>query len=151
MLRNSPPPRMNATTLDRFRDWGLLGLRVVIGIIFIYHGTQKWGLWQAVPQGMPPSISLLMKFLSIVEPIGGLAVIVGVLTRWAALGLAIIMAGAIYFKINVMNVGFAPQNATGWEFDLVLLAANLAIATVGAGCLALDCPLCRTRMSGKKE
>ncbi len=140
----------NANSLERYRDWGMLMLRVVVGIIFIYHGTQKWGFWQTVPQGMPPSISLLMKLLSIVEPVGGLALMAGVLTRWAALGLAIIMAGAIYFKINVMNIGFAPQNATGWEFDLVLLAANFAIATVGAGCFALDCPLCRTRMSGRK-
>ncbi len=132
----------------RYRDWGLLVLRVVVGIIFIVHGYQKWGFWQGAPVGMPPQIVLLFKFLSVVEPIGGLALIFGFLTSWAALGLALIMCGAIYFKITKMSLGFSETQATGWEFDLTLLAANVAIATMGSGCYGIDCPLCRAKMKG---
>ena len=119
-------------------QWGSLVLRLAVGSIFIFHGVQKWALWKAVPPQMPPNMGNLMKFLSIVEPLGGLALILGFLTPLAALGLAIIMVGAIYFKMNVFKVGFASGNGTGWEFDLILLAANIALMLSGAGKWSVD-------------
>ncbi len=125
-------------TMHKYSDWGLLALRLALGAVFLYHGSQKWGLWSAAPEGMDSSTLMLMKFLSVVEPLGGLALVLGVLTQWAALGLAIIMVGAIYFKMNVMGVGFAEQQGTGWEFDLVILAGLIMLWLRGAGTYALD-------------
>lgn len=125
-------------SLQRYGDWGLLALRLAIGVIFLYHGTQKWGLWSAVPEGMPANALLLMKILSIAEPLGGAALILGFLTQFAALGLAIIMLGAIYTKSQVTGVGFAAADSTGWEFDLVLLAGNLVLFFLSAGRLSIE-------------
>src|SRR3989344_7015822 len=76
--------------MHQYNDWALLALRVAVGAVFIYHGNMKWGFaWGT------PGISV-MKILSIAEPLGGAAMIAGVLTNWAALGLMIIMAGALY-------------------------------------------------------
>ncbi len=120
-----------------YRDWALLVLRLAVGVIFIYHGQQKWGLWNAEPSAMMSAGQIyLMRFLSVVEPLGGLGLILGSLTQWAALGLALIMLGAIYTKMFVWQIGFA--GTAGWEFDLILLAANLVLLAMGAGALSVD-------------
>ena len=80
----------------------------------------------------------LMRLLSVAEPLGGIALAAGFLTQLAALGLGLIMAGAIYLKISKWKMPFKANNATGWEFDLVLLAGNLVILTSGPGALNLD-------------
>lgn len=122
--------------LNRHGDWGLLLLRLAIGAVFIYHGMMKWSMQDA---------SMLMTILKFAEPIGGIALILGVLTQLASLGLAIIMVGAIYMKAtgfgsSALNFAgtFAPQGGTGWEFDLVLLAGCLVLFFMGAGRMAVD-------------
>lgn len=77
-----------------------------------------------------------MKFLAIVEPLGGIAVIIGFLTQLAALGFAIIMIGAIYLKSNQMNKKFADEG--GWEFDFVLLFMSVALFIAGPGAISID-------------
>jgi putative oxidoreductase len=124
--------------LKQYADVGHLVLRLVIAAIFLYHGYQKWGLWSAVPEGMPSGMLNLMKFLSIVEPLGGLAMILGLWTRLAALGLGIIMVGAIYMKAATMGVGFATPQGPGWEFDLMILAGCIALLFEGAGKYSMD-------------
>lgn len=126
--------------LTTHKHWGLLILRLTVGVIFIVHGIQKWALWNMQPSDQMPAMMLnLMKFLSIVEPLGGLALIFGFLTQLAALGLSLIMLGAIFwFKMKVMNIPFAANNTTGWEFDLILLASNIALILNGAGRISLD-------------
>lgn len=125
--------------LQTYSDWGLLALRLAVGSIFLIHGIGKWSFWGMMPgDQMSAGMLNLMKFLSIVEPLGGLALILGFLTHYAALGLAIIMVGAIYFKMFVFKLGFVEQAATGWEFDLALLGGNLALFFLGAGRMAID-------------
>lgn len=81
----------------------------------------------------------LMKFLSIVEPLGGIALILGFLTQLAALGFIIIMLGAIFWvKMKLMHVPFIANNTAGWEFDLSLLVGNAALFFTGAGKISLD-------------
>lgn len=126
--------------LTAHHGWGVLLLRLSVGAVFLYHGVQKWAIWTGAVDtaGMSANMVNLMKLLSIVEPLGGVALIFGFLTQLAALGLAVIMVGAIWFKMQVWQVAFMTNTNTGWEFDLVLLAANLAILFCGAGKLALD-------------
>lgn len=125
--------------LLKHRDLGLLFLRLGVGVTFLYHGVMKWSLWSAAA-GDPSGANMLnlMKFLSIVEPLGGLALILGVLTQLASLGLAVVMLGAIYFKMAVWKFAFAEAAKTGWELDFILLAACLCLLLVGAGKYALD-------------
>lgn len=121
-----------------YSDWGLLAMRLVIGAVFIVHGQAKLGTWQMQPgTEMKPSMLKLMRLLSIAEPLGGAALIAGFLTQLAALGLGIVMLGAIYFKIKVWKMPFKADNASGWEFDLVLLAGCLALLTSGPGIFTL--------------
>lgn len=121
-------------------SWGLLALRLAVGSVFLFHGIQKWALWGEAPSSasLTPNMLNIMKFLSIVEPLGGAALILGFLTQFAAIGLGLIMLGAIYFKMQVWNMPFAAQSATGWEFDLVLLAASIQLLFSGAGKYSLD-------------
>src|SRR3989344_2149286 len=102
--------------LYQFNDWGLLALRVAVGVIFLYHGIQKRAMWKMQPsEQMPASMLSLLKFLSVVEPLGGLAVLFGFLTQLAVAGLGFIMVGAIWMKITKWHVPFAAQDKTGWE------------------------------------
>ena len=125
--------------LYQFGDWGLLALRVAVGAIFLVHGSQKWAMWKMQPsEQMPTGMISLMKFLSIVEPLGGLAVLAGFLTQLAAAGLGIIMVGAILLKMSMMKVPFTANDKTGWEFDFVILAACIALFIFGAGTIGFD-------------
>ncbi len=126
---------MQLSALQNKQDWAFLALRLIIGAIFIYHGYQKWGMWAADTQATG-SMLIIMRILSIAEPLGGLALILGLWTRLASLGLIIVMLGAIYMKINVFGSGFGGQG--GWEFDLANLGALLVLATYGAGRLSVD-------------
>jgi putative oxidoreductase len=106
-------------------DWALLGLRIAVGAIFLAHGISKWPMWKMQPSTeMPKGMLMTMRLLSVVEPLGGAAVLLGVLTQVAAIGLGVIMLGALYLKITKWKTKFTGNN--GWEFDLLLLAANLA-------------------------
>jgi len=126
-------------SLTSYSDWGLLALRLAIGAVFVVHGKAKLGMWKMQPneQMKAPMISL-MKLLSVAELLGGIALVAGFLTQLAALGLGIIMLGALYFKLRVWKSPFTSQTAAGWEFDLVLLAGCLVLLTSGAGAYSLD-------------
>jgi putative oxidoreductase len=118
-------------------NWALLALRIAVGITFIVHGVQKQAMWKMQPtEQLPASFLRLLRFLSIVEPLGGVAVLAGFLTPFAAAGLAFIMLGAINLKSRKMHKGFAGDG--GWELDFVILAANVALVLSGAGGLSLD-------------
>ncbi|MFQ6615309.1 MAG: DoxX family protein [Fidelibacterota bacterium] len=121
------------------RDGGLLALRVGVGIIFLVHGRMKWAMWKMEPsEQMPAQMLSLMKFLSVVEPLGGAAVMAGFLTRVSAVGLGIIMVGAIVSKKKMLKVSFAEQERTGWELDFILLGACVALLLSGGGGFAVD-------------
>lgn len=118
-------------------NWALLALRIAVGVIFLVHGVQKQAMWKMQPSAQLPAPMLkLLRFLSIVEPLGGLAMIAGFLTRPAAIGLAIIMVGAINLKARKMHRGFTGDG--GWELDFIVLSANVALLLVGAGAWSLD-------------
>lgn len=125
--------------LHQLSDIGLIALRIAVGVIFLVHGTQKWAMWQMQPSAqMPAGMLAMMKFLSIVEPLGGLAVIIGFLTQLAAAGLGLIMIGAIGLKVGMMKVPFTANDKLGWEYDFIILAAVIALFFSGAGSVALD-------------
>jgi uncharacterized membrane protein YphA (DoxX/SURF4 family) len=78
------------------------------------------------------------RILSIAEPAGALGLIFGFLTQPAALGLVIVMAGAIQFLRTTVHRKFKEQNAPGWEFEFLLLIVALSLVFMGGGKFALD-------------
>ena len=126
---------------------GFVILRLIVGIVFLAHGWQKvfvFGLHGVTGMfthmGVPaPSISAPL--IMLIEFLGGIALILGVGTRIAALLLAMDMLGAILL-VHWKNGFFAPG---GVEFPLTLLAATACLALVGAGEFSLD-----RRLRGKK-
>lgn len=111
----------------------MLALRLIIGAIFIGHGMMKFGSWSQPAEGM----NIVMMILSIAEPLGGIALVAGVLTRWAALGLSVIMLGAIYMKQFVWGGAFMGAQMS-WELDAAILGGLLVLLCYGAGRLSLD-------------
>jgi putative oxidoreductase len=121
-------------------DTALTVLRVVLGITFILHGGQKLfvfgfaGVSGAFAQMGIPAPGLLGPFVAFVEFFGGIAIVLGLLTRLAALGIGATMVVAI-LTVHLKNGFFAP---TGVEFPLALLASAIALIITGAGDFSLD-------------
>lgn len=125
--------------LTRFGDFGLVALRLAIGIIFLVHGTLKWKMWGMEPsENLSAAMLTIFKILSIAEPLGAGAIIVGFLTPYAAIGLSIIMIGVLNLKINVMHLGFMARQGTGWEFEIMILAGLLCLLLLGPGKISVD-------------
>jgi putative oxidoreductase len=125
--------------------WGLLLLRLAVGAVFVMHGGQKIFVWgpRGVagflgPLGFPLPLVAAIVLMS-VEFFGGLAVFLGIFTRYAAALLAIVMLVAISV-VHLKNGFFLPR---GFEFTLTLLAANLALILSGPGALALGAKIGR--------
>jgi putative oxidoreductase len=68
---------------------------------------------------------------------GALGAASGVLIQPAAIGLILVMLGAIQKKIFVWKTGFWGEKASGWHYDLMLAAMNLVLLTLGGGRLVL--------------
>jgi putative oxidoreductase len=124
-------------------EWGLLALRIAVGVIFIVHGWPKItgarGMAAAMGGGEAKPVMVgMFTIQGLVEAVGGVLLILGVLTQLVAVAFAIIMIGAIVLKITQWKTGFMSQQTTGWEFDLVLLAANILLFLTGPGELAIQ-------------
>jgi len=132
-----------------YSDWGLLILRVGMGIIFIVHGWPKLnpnspmkgpaGFGSSLKQMGVPLPLFFGWVVALLETVGAVLLMLGLGTRFLAILFAIDMLVAILVvKMRVMKVGFAAQQATGWEFDFSLLVISLALLFSGAGSISLD-------------
>ena len=110
------------------------GISASIGIIFIVHSLKKfdpnWQEW-LMSIGLPPEMQLP---IALAEFIGGVLLVIGVLTRVTGSVFAVILLGAI-FHIRWENGFFVSKG--GWEWDLVMLAAVLAIIVAGPGRISI--------------
>lgn len=107
------------------------GIRASIGAIFIFHSIKKFDpAWQSwlTNNGLPAELQLP---IALTEFLGGIFLITGVLSRITGGIFSIILIGAI-FKIKGIEK-FSGGQFTGWEFDLVMLAACLMIIITGPG------------------
>ncbi|WP_318503343.1 DoxX family protein [Bacillus sp. T3] len=126
-------------------DFGLLLIRLVIGVLFIGHGAQKlfgWfggyglkgtgGWFESI--GMKPGVTVAL-FAGLSELIGGLLLALGLLTPLAGLIIAGTMVIAIV-KVHGSNGLWSTSN--GYEYNLTLLAVAIGLALIGPGQYALD-------------
>jgi putative oxidoreductase len=125
--------------------YGLLLLRVALGGIMAGHGAQKLFGWWGGP-GMRGTAaicenlayrapSLMAVGLAVSESGGGLALATGLLTPLGALAVTVVMLNAIY--LVHYPKGFWVSNG-GYEFNLLITAAAVALAATGPGRFSLD-------------
>lgn len=136
----SIPTTRPAPAPSRRLDIVLAILRIVVGLVFVAHGAQKLfvfgfpGVAGAFGQMGIPAADIVGPMVALLEFFGGLAILFGLLTRLAALGLVLNMLGAVLF-VHARNGFFLPS---GFEFAFTLLGANLALMFAGAGRFSLD-------------
>lgn len=134
---------------------GLLVLRVTLGAIFVMHGYLGAAVigpagiaGYTTRMGYPPALGpALAWYLIVAHGVGGVLLIVGLWTRWAALAQVPIMASAVF--LHHLRQGFFMTGivvdparglavAGGYEFALLVLAATVTLVLVGGGPLSVD-------------
>jgi putative oxidoreductase len=147
--------------LSAYTDLGLLTLRLFLGFIMIVHGLPKLAgpARQQMRGGMAQMgiPAILFDLVGLLEFIGGIALIVGFLTRITSLLFALEMVGTIGLYLTRLG-RFAPPpemlqpmvassrrvmrgfiaGVGGWEFDLLILGAALVLLTAGPGAISID-------------
>ena len=118
--------------LARFSDLGLMLLRWMVGIVFFASGWNHLKDPGARSQSVGMSKGFTV-FLGLAEIAGSLGVAFGVFPQLAALGLMLLMLGAIQKKIFVWHTGFWGEKTYGWHYDLLLLVMCLEILFTGGG------------------
>jgi putative oxidoreductase len=124
---------------EQLRGYGLLVLRVVVGVTFFAHGWLKFnGMGMEGTTGFFTSLGIPMPAVTawivvLVEMLGGLALILGVFTLPVGLALAADMMGVLIFAKH----GASLIGQKSYELELNLLAASLAIALAGPGIFSL--------------
>jgi len=143
-------------------DAALLVVRVVVGVIFALHGSQKlFGAFggpglEAMVQPPPNGMGPLGYLVTIGEFFGGLGLIVGFLTRFSAASLIVIMLGAI-FMVHGKNgffMGHGPESKlidAGFEYNLALIGLLVPTLVAGPGWWAVGrcLPLPKSKKTGR--
>jgi putative oxidoreductase len=135
---------LSLSPLSRLASLAPLALRVIAAIIMLAHGWQKltemgpgnFGGQRLAGLGVP--LPVFMGYVvTFLEIIGGILLIIGFLSRLAALLLTIDLVVAIL--LVKVNVGFlSGSSGTGAELDLALIACFLVILFTGPGKLSVD-------------
>ena len=138
-------PRSDETRLipvpPTVRDIGLLITRVLLGVILIAHGWEKFVLdglsttGEAFESMGVPAAQAAAMFAGAVELIGGILLIIGLLTPIVAALVVIVMFGA-YLLVHMGAGVFAADG--GWELVAVIGLAVVVFALVGTGRYSVD-------------
>lgn len=117
----------------RYYEWSMLVLRVSLGVIFLAHGLGKISGFEGIINffvsiGLPV---ILAYVVTATETVGGACLILGLFTRTAAVGIIMVMLGAIF------SVKFSKGFIDGYEFDISLLAIAFALVLSGSNTLSL--------------
>lgn len=119
--------------LSAYRPYGLAALRIITALLFIEHGTMK--LFGFPASQMSGSLPPLMLFAALLELIGGILILVGLLTRPVAFLLAGEMAVA-YFMAHAPNSFFPAVNQG--DAAILFCFVFLYLFFSGPGAFAVD-------------
>jgi putative oxidoreductase len=146
---------MFAWLIDTDGEWVLTIVRVVLGVVFFAHGAQKLLGWFGGP-GLGAALRTFREQLRIpaalaclaiaAEFFGGLGLIVGLLTRVAALGVAVIIVVAlltVHLKNGFFMNWFGEKQGHGIEYHLLVIALAVLLMVKGAGAFSIDAALSR--------
>jgi putative oxidoreductase len=122
--------------LSRFTDASLLLLRLMVGLVFVNSGYNHLKDPEARAKSIEMSKGFTI-FLGMGEVAGGLGVAAGVLTQMAAIGLILIMLGAIQKKIFKWHTGFWGEKSSGWHYELMNILVSMVIASTNGGAYVL--------------
>ena len=132
---------------SRTAPYAALILRITLGILFLAHAGLKVFVFTPAGAaqffgslGLPPALA----YLTIaVEAAGGIALILGIFTRWVSLALIPVLIGAIAFVHGPAGFFFNNPNG-GWEYLAFWIAALVVQALLGNGALALHAGSAKT-------
>jgi putative oxidoreductase len=136
--------RPMGASVGRAADLGPLLIRLGVGTVFAVHGWQKFndgvsnfaGFLDSLGVPQPELVAWLQTFA---EGVGGVLLLLGLLTRLVTLPLIATMVGAIL--LVKVDVGFVEADAMGAELDVALLAGLLGLLFLGPGRYSLDAVL----------
>jgi len=116
--------------LSHFFDLSLLLLRLIVSLVFVTSGVKhlRNPAERSKSIGMSKGFTI---FLGIAEVCGGLGVAFGVEAQLAALGLILVMLGAMQKKIFAWHIAFWADN--GWNYEVMIVLMNFVIVTTGGG------------------
>src|SRR3989344_6451101 len=119
-----------------FSDWGILALRLALGLILVVHGWPKIKNLRGTAgnfetMGFKPGI-FWGTIVALLEFVGGLFVLAGLFTQLVSLFVA------LEFLIILLKLKRGSSFAGGYEFDLLILASALSLAMLGSGAFSLD-------------
>lgn len=130
-------------------DIATLVLRLAVGVVMAYHGWLKLpevsGFAGFVDSLGIPAPDLMAYVVTYLEFLGGIALIVGLATRYVAALFAVEMVFTI--TLVKLDVGLIATEGVGAELDLLILAIALSLVLVGAGRWSVDALLAGRRQA----
>jgi putative oxidoreductase len=131
-------------------DWIQTMVRLILGVVFFAHGAQKLLGWFGGP-GLKDTLRTMHEFIGLPVPVafaaiateffGGLGLIVGFLSRVAAIGIGVTMLSAIVMvngRYGLFLNWFGDKKGHGYEYHLLAIALALVIIMRGSGAMSLD-------------
>jgi putative oxidoreductase len=131
-------------------DWSITIIRIILGVVFFAHGAQKLFGWFG-GQGLRETVRTMHDLLKLPIPLasaavateflGGLGLIVGLLSRVAAVGIGVTMLAAIVMvhgRNGLFMDWFGARKNHGYEFHLLAIALVVVLVAKGSGALSLD-------------
>jgi putative oxidoreductase len=139
-VRAATTPRETALSRTWSGDIAILALRLAMGVVFTYHGWLKLddvsgfaGFVDSLGIPAPTFVAYVVTYL---ELLGGVALIIGLATRYVAALFAIEM---VFTTVLVkLDVGLIATEGAGAELDILLLAIALSLVLTGAGRWSVD-------------
>lgn len=129
-------------SLERHRPTALAGLRIITGLMFMQHGTQKIFSFPAEAMGPFQPMSQ-MGIGGVLELVGGALIVLGLFTRPVAFLLSGMMAVA-YFQFHAMSGGLFPL-VNGGELAALYCWVFLYLVFAGPGAFSVDGILAKKR------
>jgi putative oxidoreductase len=129
---------MLAQSMERFTPYAPTILRLIVGIVFLFHGLEKFGDLSGFA-GTLSGIGIPAPVVAVIEAVGGFFLIIGFLTRYVnVLHIILMIVAILTVKLSIGLIAPYDQPGVGYELDLLLLGASLVLLILGPGVPSVD-------------